>query len=72
VVFPARDPVGQLEDPRGKGPEDVAAEVLGVRRDAVEVRIGDNSLPEAMIAGGSHATGIRVRDLPIRLDKLLS
>jgi xanthine dehydrogenase YagR molybdenum-binding subunit len=34
----------------------IAAESLGVPTDTVEMRIGDSSLPEAMIAGGSMGT----------------
>jgi xanthine dehydrogenase YagR molybdenum-binding subunit len=34
----------------------IAAESLGVPTDAVEIRIGDSSLPDAMIAGGSMGT----------------
>jgi xanthine dehydrogenase YagR molybdenum-binding subunit len=34
----------------------IAAESLGVPTDAVEMRIGDSSLPDAMIAGGSMGT----------------
>jgi xanthine dehydrogenase YagR molybdenum-binding subunit len=34
----------------------VAAEALGVRRAAIDLRIGDSALPPAMIAGGSMGT----------------
>jgi len=62
----------------------VAAEVLGVPPESVEVRHGDTSFLSKNVAGTRrrlrlravanavfHATGVRVRQLPITIEHLL-
>ena len=62
----------------------IAAETLATSPDRVRVELGDSDLPQAWLAGGSmgtaaaignavyHATGRRIRDLPITPARLLT
>jgi xanthine dehydrogenase YagR molybdenum-binding subunit len=52
-----------------------AAETMGVPLEKVVVRLRDSSFPVSCGSGGqwggNNATGVRVRDYPITLDKLI-